>query len=286
MTINYKIKTKLIEELLKNENFFKLQKSSFVGKFLKKKEYSDIYFHSGILDKEAIENIQNAKKIIVNSQSSKQRVLKEIKIDKENVEVIYPSIDINYDESVKLQILKELEIGENKKIILFRAKNFKTSGVFEFINFINYINYKNFIAIIVGDKKEISNLRFQISRLEVKDKIILLEDYENIDNLFIASDIFLLPTSNRSFSTDILKAMYCKCAVFTTIINDASELIDVFSTMENPSDRSTQFKLDALLQNEDELNLIKQQNYDVAKEFTLEKQLAKLKKIISELSLE
>jgi glycosyltransferase involved in cell wall biosynthesis len=116
--------------------------------------------------------------------------------------------------------------------------------------------------------------------MEVNEKLILLDDFKDMDKLFIASDIFLLPTTNKTFNTNILKAMYCKCAVFTTIINDASELVDVFSTMESPQDRSMQFKLDALLHNKDELETIKQQNYDVAKEYTLEKQLKKIRRII------
>ena len=125
MTIAYKIKTKLIEELLKDENFFKLQKKSIVSKFLKKKEYSDIYFHSGILDKEAIENIQNAKKVIVNSQSSKQRVMNAIQIDEEKIEVIYPTVDVPFNESIKEQVLKELEIDENKKSFFLQQKILK-----------------------------------------------------------------------------------------------------------------------------------------------------------------
>lgn len=105
--------------------------------------------------------------------------------------------------------------------------------------------------------------------MDLSEKLILLDDFEDMDKLFIASDIFLLPTTNKTFNTNILKAMYCKCAVFTTVTNDASELVDVFSTMESPQDRSMQFKLDALLHDDTELNTIKEQNYNVAKEFYL-----------------
>lgn len=280
-TITYKSKTKLIEKILEDENIKELSKSSVFGKILKKKENVDVYFHSGSLDKEAHLNIQNAQKVIVNSE----RVKKELSEFEEKIEVIYPSIDIKYDdiEKIKKEVYSQLDIEISKKTILFTAKNFKTSGVYDFLNIINYINFKDFVAIIAGDKKEIANLKFKISRMEVNEKLILLDDYDDIDKLFIASDIFLLPTTNKTFNTNILKAMYCKCAVFTTVINDASELVDVFSTMESPQDRSMQFKLDALLQNEEELNTIKKQNYDVSKEYTLDKQLEKLKDIISKI---
>lgn len=282
--ISYKSKTKIIEKLLENKNIKEFSKSSVFGKILKRKENPDIYFHSGSLDKEALENIQNSKKVVVNSN----RVKKELSEFEEKIKVVYPSIDIKYDdiEEIKNEIYSQLDIEINKKTLFFTAKNFKTSGVYDFLNIINYLNYKGLVAIIAGDKKEIANLRFKISRMEVNDKLILLDDFKDINKLFIASDIFLLPTTNKTFNINILKAMYCKCAVFTTVKNDASELVDVFSTMESPQDRSMQFKLDALLQNEDELNTIKQQNFNVAKEHTLEKQLEKLKKIILELSLE
>jgi len=278
-TISYKSKTKLIEKILEDENIKELSKSSVFGKILKRKEYADIYFHSGNLDKETQENIQNAKKVIVNSN----RVKKELSEFEEKIKVVYPSIDIRYDdiEKIKNEVYSQLDIEANKKTLFFTAKNFKTSGVYDFLNIINYLNYKSFVAIIAGDKKEIANLRFKISRIDLSEKLILVDDFKDINKLFIASDIFLLPTTNKTFNTNILKAMYCKCAVFTTIINDASELVDVFSTMESPQDRSMQFKLDALLHDDTELNTIKEQNYNVAKEFTFEKQLERVNLIIN-----
>lgn len=278
-TISYKSKTKLIKKILEDENLKELPKSSVFGKILKRKENADIYFHSGKIDKETLENIQNAKKVIVNSN----RIKKELSEFEEKIEVVYPSIDIKYDDIDKIRnkVYSQLDIETSKKTLLFTAKNFKTSGVYDFLNIINYLNYKNFVAIIAGDKKEIANLKFKISRMDLSEKLILLDDFEDMDKLFIASDIFLLPTTNKTFNTNILKAMYCKCAVFTTVTNDASELVDVFSTMESPQDRSMQFKLDALLHDDTELNTIKEQNYNVAKEFTFEKQLERVNLIIN-----
>ena len=279
-TINYKTKTKLIEELLKQENISELQKRSMLNKLtFKKKEFADIYFHVGQVDAEVIENITNAKKVIVNSLTSKDQLIKEYEVPSNKIEVFYPSIDLQYKKpkEVKKELCEKLEIDDKKKIVFFTAKNMKASGVIEFINIVMKLNFKNMIAIIAGDKKQITNLKFLLSKFDVADKLILLEDYENIDELFLASDVFLLPTHTKNFASNVLKAMYCKCAVFTTSNNAAKEVIDVFSTMEVPDDRSMQFKLDALLQNKADMKLIKNQNRKVAKEYTLEKQLAKLK---------
>lgn len=285
-TINYKTKTKLIQKLLKEEFVTELEKRSTFSKLnFKKKEFADIYFHSGNLDKEATENIANAKKVIVNSLTSQHQLLKELNIPREKIKVIYPAVDIEYKKpkKVKTKICEELGIDINKKLVFFTASNLKSSGVVEFVNIVMQLNLRDLIAIIAGDKKQIFNLKFQLSKFDVEDKIILLENYENIDELYLASDVFLLPTHNKNFASSILKAMFCKCAVFTTVNNAAKEVIDVFSMMESPDDRSMQFKLTALLQNKDDLKLIKKQNRKIAKQYTLENQYAKVKEIIEKI---
>ena len=285
-TINYKTKTKLIDELLKQENIIKLEKHSFLNKLtFKQKKFADIYFHIGQLDSGAIENIKNAKKVIVNSLTSQYQLLKELKTPREKIEVIYPSIDLEYKKpkEVKKEFCEKLEIDPKKKIVFFTAKNLKASGVIEFINFVMQLNFKNMIAIIAGDNKQITNLKFHLSKFDTADRLVLLEDYENIDEIFLASDVFLLPTNSKNFTSNILKAMYCKCAVFTTVNNPAKEVIDVFSTMETSQDRSIVFKIDALLQNKADMKLIKNQNRKIAKEHTLEKNLQKINEIIAEI---
>jgi hypothetical protein len=107
-----------------------------------------------------------------------------------------------------------------------------------------------------------------------------LENYKNIDEIFIASDIFILPTYNKSFSSNILKAMFCECVVFVTIENDVKEVVDVFASMDSPTDSSTAFKIDAILSAQDDLDLIKKQNADLAQEFTLQSNLEKINYII------
>lgn len=283
-TINYKNKTKLISKLLEQENIVELEKPSMLNKLsLKKKEFAEIFFHTGqVFDKETIENIQNAKKVIVSAKIAKKELLEKVDVPEEKVEIVYPAINIEYrkPKEVKKEVSEKLGIDSKKKILLFTGKNLKTSGVVEFINMVMKLNFNNMIAVIVADKKQMYNLRFKLSKFDVSEKLLLVEDYENMDELFLASDIFVLPSYNQNFATNILKAMYCKCAVFTTITNAASEVIDVFSTMETPHDGSMQFKVDALLQNKDDMKLIKKQNRKIAKQFTLDKQLKKVNDII------
>ena len=282
-TISYKSTNILIDELIKQSNIQVLKEKNFFSKIFSKKEFPDIYFHSGVLDDESIENIKNSKITIVNFFALKDKVLAKTKISQERIKVIYPTINVITQNKleIKTKVFEEFKIDLDEKIIFFTAKNFKTSGVKEFLDICSNLNYQNFKIIIAGTHQQINNLKFQLSKYNnLQEKLILLENYKNIDEIFIASDIFILPTYNKSFSSNILKAMFCECVVFVTIENDVKEVVDVFASMDSPTDSSTAFKIDAILSAQDDLDLIKKQNADLAQEFTLQSNLEKINYII------
>lgn len=282
-TIFYKSKTILTEKLEKQPNITFLKEKNFFLKIFSKKEYPDIYFHTGSLNEDAIDKISNSKITIVNSFSIKNEIINKLKIEEKKVEVIYPSINIDSKDpnEVKKRVCEELQIDLDSKIIFFTAKNLKSSGVKEFLEICVSLNYEDFKIIIASTTQQINSLKFQLQKYEgLKDKLILLENYKNIDNLFFASDIFILPTLSRTFNSNILKAMFCDCVVFVTIQNDSKEVVDVFASMSSPTDSSISFKIDAVLMGEDDLKEIKKQNHLLALEFTLENNLKKINHII------
>lgn len=282
-TIFYKTKNILIEKLEKQSNIEVLKERNFFAKIFSAKKIPDIYFHSGSLDDDSKENILNSKITIVNSFAAMNEIIARTKISHEKIKVIYPSIEVEYKDpkEIKIKICEELQIDNESKIIFFTAKNIKSSGVKEFLDICSSLNYQNFKVIIAGNNKQIYNLRFQIPKYpNLENRLILLEDYKNIDELFLAADIFILPTYNKSFSSNILKAMFCECVVFVTIENDVREVVDVFASMDSSTDPSIAFKIDAILLSEQDFNQIKKQNRELAFEFTLENNLAKINHII------
>lgn len=282
-TIFYKTKNILIEKLEKQSNIEVLKERNFFAKIFSAKKIPDIYFHSGSLDDDSKENILNSKITIVNSFAAMNEIIARTKISHEKIKVIYPSINVQYKDpkETKVKICEELQIDNESKIIFFTAKNIKSSGVKEFLDICSSLNYQNFKVIIAGNNKQIYNLRFQIPKYpNLENRLILLEDYKNIDELFLAADIFILPTYNKSFSSNILKAMFCECVVFVTIENDVREVVDVFASMDSSTDPSIAFKIDAILLSEQDFNQIKKQNRELAFEFTLENNLAKINHII------
>ncbi len=287
MTIAYKNQTNLIANFEQLEGVEVLKPQSLLNKVaFRKKEYADIYFHSGALDKEAEEAIENAKAVIVTSKSSCHEVLDNTNQSKKNIHIIYPPISDEYLKSKvsKKTLCEEFEFDEKKKILFFTAKNFKSNGAKEFCDLLQSINYKHIQVFIAGDKIQINNLRFQTSKYNFGDKVIMLEDYPNMNLLFSAADIFILPTRINGFASNILKAMFFKTAVFVTDNSSSSEVVDVFATMNSPTDRSLPFKVDALLGRKADLDEIKKTNRKVAKQYTLEKQMEKLQSIVENLN--
>lgn len=282
-TISYKTTNLLIEKLKQQTNIQVLKEKGFFSLLFSKNHFPDIYFHSGNLDEKATENIKNSKITVTNSFASMNEIIAKTKIPHEKIKVIYPSINVEYKniKEIKVKLCQELQIDLNTKLIFFTAKNFKSSGVKEFLDICSSITYLDFKIIIAGEQKQIANLNFQLPKYsKLQDKIILLGNYSKIDDLFLASDIFLLPTYNKSFSTNIIKAMYCKCVVFLSLENDAKEIVDVFASMDSPTDPSTAFKIDAILSNESDLEMIKNQNKELASEFTIQNNLVKINNVI------
>ncbi|WP_148571644.1 glycosyltransferase [Aliarcobacter cryaerophilus] len=286
-TVYYKISNTLINNLKHRDDIKILKKPSFLTKLFSKKRYPDIYFHSGELDENSIEFIKNSKFVVTNSFSNLNLILAKTKISHEKIKVIYPSVDIKYQKpkELKEKYKDRFSLTENTKIIFFTAKNFKTSGVKEFLQIVSNLSFIDFKVIIAGAKQQLAALEFTLPKYsKLEPKIILLdESKEKLDELYLISDVFLLPSYNKNIASSVIKAMFCKCVVFSTMNNDAKEIIDVYATMENPNDPSTAFKIDAVLFDDKELKKIKKQNREIALEMSLEKNIEKFNDILTKI---
>ncbi|MGH2307649.1 glycosyltransferase [Aliarcobacter cryaerophilus] len=286
-TVYYKIINTLINNLKHRDDIKILKKPSFLTKLFSKKRYPDIYFHSGELDENSIEFIKNSKFVVTNSFSNLNLILAKTKISHEKIKVIYPSVDIKYQKpkELKEKYKDRFSLTENTKIIFFTAKNFKTSGVKEFLQIVSNLSFIDFKVIIAGAKQQLAALEFTLPKYsKLEPKIILLdESKEKLDELYLISDVFLLPSYNKNIASSVIKAMFCKCVVFSTMNNDAKEIIDVYATMENPNDPSTAFKIDAILFDENELKKIKKQNRNIALEMSLDKNIEKFNDILTKI---
>ena len=284
----YSTKNKrLLEALNLVKDFELVQKPTFFANmFNKTKQIVDIYFYDGKLEKYNIELLQNAKLIIVNSNSQKEFLENKINtIDKQKIHVIYPYVnfDLYYDKKIKKDFKTLYNIPKKSKIIFFRSNNLSKNGIKQFLSIVSNLHEKNFSVVIESTKKEIEQLKLQLGLMRLNFQIILVEDYKQKEELFMISDIFLFPSSTRFFNLDIFRAAYYKNAIFISENNYASELIDTFATIELKDNISTIFKIDALLKNKQELKNIKTTNFNELMPYTFSKHFSTLQNYLNEI---
>lgn len=249
---------------------------------------ADIYFHQGALNASAKQTIKSAKTVIVTSQQQRYNLLNLNLKNSENIFVIYPGFSHkmhDYDNLKSHYFSKTgLNINDKRRIIFFTATNFKLHGINEFLSIVKSIENEEFIAIIAGTNRQIETIKFTLAQHKLQDlfhlyKISPNKHEEEVEELLVISDIFVYPTSSSGFSPLVLKAMALRNAVFVPTSNSTTEILDHFATMSSPSDLTTVHKISALLSRND-LEYIKDANYQTSQNFTIEKNLEQIKNII------
>ncbi len=225
-----------------------------------------------------------AKHIIANSQMVKSEIISTYKIAPDKISVIHNGVrtkEFNYQKSFD-KLLKEFSINKNQKILLYVGSGFKRKGVKEFLNIISKLKDLDIKVFVVGKEKNIEYYQQLSKELSINNQVVFTGVRDDIDDFYAISDIFLLPTHYDPFSNVVLEAMSFENVVFTTKQNGASEILDDDFVMDGPNDSQVISKLNDLLQDQVKLENIKKQNRIKSKLFSIERNLEKTLKVISE----
>jgi hypothetical protein len=285
MIVAIKTKTKLIKALKEQYNITYYKKPSFFASFFKSTPKVDLYIHKGILNDEARELIATSSYTIVNAKQVKQNILQSMQfIQSDKIISLYPYINatLSYTTNLKQQLKQQLDIDQENLVVFTRVKNFKRDGFEYLLNIIKNTNNKQ-LTFVIETKKEFAS---QIANLikSVEFQVILLEDYKNIDELFVVSDIFVYPTLYKYIVPDVLKAMHYCNAVFLSKNNHTAELLDYFSLIQDWEDENLVFKINSLLANSKELSKIQTTNSSKVSQLTFENRLEKLSLIAQKIT--
>ncbi len=285
LVIAIKNKTNIINALeeLYDISFYKEQ-SLFDKLLFKEKRYPDIYFHQGVVNNAALEMVENSKLAIVNARGIKEQILdKKTYLKASKIEVLYPYISakLDYSKELKKEFREFHEIEKETKVLLFSAKDIDLGGIDKFLDIVINLENQNHLLLFDIEQNQMEQLNNKLKKVKLEEKVLYLKKEYSNDELFMFSDIYIQPTSQKLFSPNVLKAMYYKNAVFVMRSNMASELIDSFSLILGIDDSSIYFKVDALLGNKKELKTIQKENYLVVKNMTYESYLKELKEHIS-----
>ncbi|NPA55463.1 MAG: glycosyltransferase family 4 protein [Epsilonproteobacteria bacterium] len=240
---------------------------------IKKSKFNPLHYVYLFIEKRMF---QNAKIIIANSNMIKHQITTTYNISPNKIITIYNGIKLkplsNADD-----IKKEFNIT-NEKILLYVGSGFERKGVKEVIQIASYLDgdYKLFI---VGKEKRIKWYQDYAKQLGVN--AIFTNTREDVDKFYSLADVFVFPTHYEPFSNVVLEAMSFKCAVITTAQNGASEILPEEFVMKNPKDYKIEL-LKKLLTNPSYLQSIKEQNYQIASQFTIEKNAKETLKVIQQ----
>ena len=228
----------------------------------------------------------NSKKIIAISNMVKNDIINSYNVNPEKIEVIYNGFKLeetNYDVSFN-NLEKEFNLKKEKdeKIFLYVGSGFKRKGVKEFLEILSKLKNKNFRAFIVGKEKKIQYYKNYSRELNIEKNVIFTGPRTDVKDFYSISDIFLFPTKYEPFGNVIIEAMNYENVVITTKFCGGGEILNQDLIMKSATDYLIVQKIDELLIDDKKLNKIKEDNLEIVKNFSIEKNVKETLRVINE----
>ncbi len=111
------------------------------------------------------------------------------------------------------EIRRQLNISKNKRVLLFVGADWKRKGLDILIKAVNVLD-DDVILIVAGGRKRTDEKRVRF-----------LGQVRDVERLYGASDVLVLPTHYDPFSNVVAEALACGIPVITSKWNGASEII-------------------------------------------------------------
>ena len=152
-------------------------------------------------------------------------------ISHEKIEVIYNSIALqrfNPNTVERDEVRSELGLDVNNIVIGTAGKLIQGKGVFDLLSAVYRLidKYPNVRLIFVGDGSERTRLEQEVQRLSMHNKVILCGVRKDIERMYAAMDIFVLPSTCReAFGMVLIEAMAMGKPVIATAIGGIPEII-------------------------------------------------------------
>lgn len=186
------------------------------------------FFHRiyEIFDKNSM---RHSAKIIFVSNNSLNKAKSRYAHEKRKFVYLPNSIDTSkffpLDENRKLSLREKYKLSPNKKYILFVGRLEPLKGILDLTKAIKevykYKEYENVNLLVVGD----GPLKNQISKFDFV-KCLGRIPYENMNEIYNVSDIFILPSLYENFPMTILEAMCCGLPVIANNAGDIKEIVN------------------------------------------------------------
>ncbi len=169
-------------------------------------------------------------KFIAVSELTKSIFLEEYPIDPDRVAVIHPGVDLSdpvEDKGVTRNVVRqELNLFPEDLVMMFASMNFELKGLDEVIGAL--AGFSSNLKLIVAGKGDIQKYETLARRAGVRDKIIFtgVVNKKRLNDLYRASDLYLMPSKFDTFGMVVLEAMAAGLPVIVSDRVGAKDLIE------------------------------------------------------------
>ncbi len=199
-----------------------------------RKKYMSLFDYGTSWVEKKLANNERCKKFLSVSNLTKKIFLQEYRVAPERVEVLHPGVDIERflgldRQRCRREIRKRFGINPSDIVILFVSMNFEIKGL-DYVmaairkakEFYPYHNFKLFV-VGKGDYKKYGALA---QKNNIKDNVVFAGvQKENLEKIYLASDIFMMLSRFDTFGITVLEAMATSLPVIISSNVGAKDLV-------------------------------------------------------------
>lgn len=219
-------------------------------------------------------SINESDAITAVSDNLRSETYKSFDIQK-TIDVIYNFVDISRFSKKPIDAFRKVIAPDNEKILIHASNFRKIKRVADVIKiFQNVRKVLPVKLLIIGDGPERPAMEIMAKDLNLQNEIRFLGKQEQIEEILVISDLFILPSEYESFGLAALEAMAAKVPVLSTNAGGLPEINihGVTGYALNVGDVETMSKCAIeLLSNEELLRTFKDNAFRQAQNFDLQK---------------
>jgi len=170
---------------------------------------------------------EGSRYIVTISELDRNLVQRYYGVSPERIHVIYNGVDQDVFSPVVRQrrsiVRESLGLGDEITCYIFPAMDFRRKGLAVLLKALSKLNFP-WELLVAGQDRDVS-FRKQASKLGIASKVHFLGRRKDIQDLYGASDLMVLPTTYDPFGNVHLEALACGLPVLTTAQAGGAEVV-------------------------------------------------------------
>jgi len=167
--------------------------------------------------------------IIANSQRGKEEIIRHYGVPASKIRVIYNGVDLhrfNPENRARYRqrVREEWALKDSDPVLLFLGSGFKRKGLSYILKSLSSMERKDIKLLVVG-KDDPTPYQKMARRLNILEQVIFTGPRQDVEKIYAAGDLFVLPSVYEPFSNACAEAMATGLPVITTRMNGVAELI-------------------------------------------------------------